>query len=105
MSRFKLVATTVRQAVTILGPGVIKTLIFDKGYLDGKALFKLKKQYGIDFIVPAKASLNVTKRLKKQAQKEDFEKINSDLEIKHFKQITDAPNYKGELQAIFYMKH
>lgn len=96
----RLLLTTVRQAVTILGPGVIKTLIFDKGYWDGKSLTKLKKQYGIDFIVPAKANLNVTKRLKKQAQKEGFEKINSDLEIKHFKQIADAPNYKGELQAI-----
>ena len=97
----RLLLTTVRHAVTILGPGVIKTLIFDKGYWDGKTLFKLKKQYGIDFIVPAKANLNVTKRLKKQAQKEGFEKINSDLEIKYFKQITDAPNYKGELRAIF----
>jgi hypothetical protein len=63
----RLLLTTVRQAVTILGPGVIKTLIFDKGYWDGKSLTKLKKQYGIDFIVPAKANLNVTKRLKKQA--------------------------------------
>ena len=35
----------------------IKTLIFDKGYWDGKSLTKLKKQYGIDFIVPAKANL------------------------------------------------
>ena len=96
----RLLLTTVRQAVTILGPGVIKTLIFDKGYWDGKSLFKLKKQYGIDFIVPAKANLKVTKRLKKQVQKEGFEKIKPGLEIKHFKQITDAPNYEGKLQAI-----
>lgn len=97
----RLLLTTVHHAVTILGPGVIKTLVFDKGYWDGRALFKLKIQYGIDFIVPAKANLNVTRRLKKQAQEEGFEKINSDLEIKYFKQITDAPNYKGKLRAIF----
>jgi hypothetical protein len=96
----RLLLTTVRQAVTILGPGVIKTLIFDKGYWDGKALFKLKKQYGIDFIVPAKANLNVTKRLKKQGQEEGFEQIKPGLEIKLFKDITDAPNYKGSLRAI-----
>ena len=30
--------------------------------------------YGIDFIIPAKANLNVTKRIKKLAQKEGFEK-------------------------------
>jgi hypothetical protein len=44
-----LLLTTVRHAVTVLGPGVIKTLIFDKGHWDGKTLYKLKKQYGIDF--------------------------------------------------------
>ena len=97
----RLLLLTVRHAVTILGPGVIKTLIFDKGYWDGNALFKLKKQYDIDFIVPAKANLNVTKRLKKQAQEESFEQIKPGLEIKLFKGITDAPNYKDKLQAIF----
>lgn len=96
----RLLLTTVRHAVTILGPGVIKTLIFDKGYWDGKSLTKLKKQYGIDFIVPAKANLNVTKRLKKQAEKESFEQIKPGLEIKLFKDITDAPNYTNNLQAI-----
>ena len=95
-----LLLTTVRHAVTILGPDVIKTLIFDKGYWDGKTLFKLKVHYGIDFLIPAKAYLNVTKRIKKLAQKEGFEKIKPGLEIKHFKQIMDAPNYKGELRAI-----
>ena len=95
-----LLLTTVRHAVTILGPDVIKTLIFDKGYWDGKTLFKLKAHYGIDFIIPAKANLNVTKRIKKLAQKEGFEKIKPGLEIAHFKQITDAPNYRGELRAI-----
>jgi hypothetical protein len=39
----RLLLTTVRQAVTILGPGVIKTFIFDKGYWDGNSLTKLKK--------------------------------------------------------------
>lgn len=95
-----LLLTTVRHAVTILGPGVIKTLIFDKGYWDGKSLIKLKKQYGIDFIVPAKKNLKVTKRLLKQAKEESFEKIKPGLEIKLFKQISDAPNYKDKLQAI-----
>lgn len=95
-----LLLTTVRHAVTILGPGVIKTLIFDKGYWDGKSLIKLKKQYGIDFIVPAKKNLKVTKRLLKQAKEKSFEKIKPGLEIKHFKQIADAPNYKDKLRAI-----
>jgi len=95
-----LLLTTIRHAVTVLGPGIIKTLIFDKGYWDGKTLYKLKKQYGIDFIIPAKKNFKVTKRITKQAQKEGYEKINTGLEIKHFKEITDAPNYEGNLQAI-----
>ncbi len=96
----KLLLTTVRHAVTILGPGVIKTLIFDKGYWDGKTLFKLKKQYGIDFIVPAKSNFVSVKRLKQEAEKEGFDKISSDLQIKLFKDVKDGPNYKGKLQAI-----
>lgn len=95
-----LLLITVRQAVTILGPGVIKTLIFDKGYWDGKTLTKLKYKYDIDFIVPAKANLLVTKRLKKEAKEQDFEKIKPGLSIKHVTNISDAPNYDGELQAI-----
>ena len=86
--------------MTILGSGVIKILVFDKGYWDCKTLFKLKMHYGINFIIPAKANLNVTKRIKKLVLKEGFEKIKPSLEIKYFKQITDAPNCKGELQAI-----
>jgi hypothetical protein len=95
-----LLLTTVRQAITILGPCVIKTLVFDKGYWDGATLTKLKKQYGIDFIVPAKANLNVTKRLKRQARDEDFETIRKGLRIKFEKSVEDAPNYDGKLQAI-----
>ncbi len=95
-----LLLTTVHHAVTVLGPGVIKTLIFDKGYWDGKTLYKLKKQYGIDFMIPAKKNFKVTKRITKQAQEEGYEKIKPGLEIKKFKKITDAPNYKGNLQAI-----
>ncbi len=96
----RLLLLTVRHAVTILGQGVIGTLVFDKGYWDGKTLEKLKKQYGIDFMVPIKANFLVGKRLQQDAQKTGFEKINPGLEIKRFDQVTDAPNYDGELQAI-----
>jgi hypothetical protein len=95
-----LLLLTVRHAITILGEGVIKTLIFDRGFWDGKTLTKLKKDYGIDFIVPTKSNFVVTKRLKREAQKTNFEKIKPDLEIKLFKDVTDAPNYDGKLRAI-----
>jgi hypothetical protein len=83
-----------------LGEGVIKILLFDRGYWDGKTLVRLKRDYGIDFMVPAKSNFLVTKRLKREAEKEGFDKIKPGLEIKLFKDITDAPNYDGNLQAI-----
>jgi len=95
-----LLLLTVRHAVTILGEGVIRTLVFDKGYWDGKTLMKLKTRYGIDFIVPVKSSFLVSKRLRKEAKKTGLEKIKAGLEIKRFDQVTDAPNYEGQLQAI-----
>jgi hypothetical protein len=95
-----LLLLTVRQAVIILGEGVIKTLIFDKGFWDGKTLTKLKKAYGIDFIVPAKGNFLLTKRLKKEAKTGDFTKIKPGLEMKYHQNITDGPNYAFELQAI-----
>jgi len=96
----KLLLLTVRHAVTILGKGVIKTLVFDKGYWDGKTLMKLKKEYNIDFIVPVKSSFLVSKRLKKEAKKTGFAKINPGLEICKFENITDAPNYVDQMQAL-----
>jgi hypothetical protein len=48
--------------------------------------------------------MKVTKRIKIQAVKEGFEKIKPGLEIKLFKQITDAPNYKRTLQAIVVVR-
>lgn len=95
-----LLLLTLRHAITILGEGVIKILLFDRGYWDGKTLVRLKRDYGIDFMVPAKSNFLVTKRLKREAEKEGFDKIKPGLEIKLFKDITDAPNYDGNLQAI-----
>ena len=92
--------TTVRQAVTIPGPGAIKTLVFDKGCWDGATMWKLKNNYGIDFAVPAKANLNAAKRLKSQEREEYFDKIRKGLPIKFEKSVEDAPNYEGKLRAI-----
>jgi predicted transposase YbfD/YdcC len=96
----KLLLLAVRQAITILGAGVIKTLIFDKGFWDGKTLTKLKKKYGIDFMVPVKSSFIVSRNLIKIAQKDGFTKIKPGLEIKQFENVENAPHYDGKLQAI-----
>jgi len=50
-----------RQAITNLGAGVIKVLLIDRGFLDGADLWALKHELGIDFVVPAKDNLRVTR--------------------------------------------
>lgn len=50
----------VRQAIQNLGPGTIKVLLMDRGFLDGADLWVLKHAWGIDFVVPAKDTLRVT---------------------------------------------
>ena len=43
----------VKQFVEAVGPGVIKRLILDRGFLDGEAISLCKKKYGIDILIPA----------------------------------------------------
>jgi hypothetical protein len=50
----------VRQAITNLGPGTIKVVLLDRGFLDGADLWVLKHEWGVDFVVPAKDDMRVT---------------------------------------------
>ncbi len=57
-SKFSLLL--VRQAVEKLGEGVIRVLLMDRGFLDGRDLWVLKAEMGIDFVVPSKDKMRVT---------------------------------------------
>jgi hypothetical protein len=50
----------VRQAIDNLGRGVLRVLVMDKGFLDGAALWTLKHDLKIDFVVPSKDTMHVT---------------------------------------------
>jgi len=50
----------VHQALRNLGPGILRVLLIDRGFLDGADLWTLKHTLGIDFVVPAKANLRIT---------------------------------------------
>lgn len=50
----------VRQAIKNVGPGVLRALLIDRGFLDGQDLWVLKHELGLDFVVPAKADMRVT---------------------------------------------
>lgn len=51
----------VRQAIANLGAGTIQVLLMDRGFLDGADLWVLKHDLHIDFVVPAKDAMRVTR--------------------------------------------
>jgi hypothetical protein len=52
--------SVIAQAVLNLGPGVIRILVLDAGFLDGETLWRIKHTWGIDFVIPPKTSMKVT---------------------------------------------
>jgi hypothetical protein len=50
----------VAQAQANLGPGAVRVLLIDRGFLDGADLWYLKETLGIDFVIPAKDKMAVT---------------------------------------------
>jgi hypothetical protein len=49
----------VRQFVEVLGKGVMKRLILDRGFLDGKAISICKKEYDIDILIPIRRNMDI----------------------------------------------
>lgn len=49
----------VKQWVQWVGPGVIKRLILDRGFLDGEAISLCKNKYGIDILIPLRRNMDL----------------------------------------------
>ena len=49
----------VERLVKKLGPGVIKLLILDRGFIDGKNLTRCKQEWGIDVLLPMKKRMDI----------------------------------------------
>ncbi len=49
----------VNQFVEVVGIGVMKRLILDRGFLDGEAISICKKHYGIDILIPARRTMDI----------------------------------------------
>jgi len=49
----------VKQFVETVGKGVMKRLILDRGFLDGKAISTCKKEYGIDVLIPVRRNMDI----------------------------------------------
>ena len=52
---YELVENFVQQ----VGPGVLKLLILDRGFIDGKNLTRCKQQWGIDVLLPMKKNMDI----------------------------------------------
>jgi len=50
----------VRTFVETVGRGVMKTLLVDRGFIDGKSIGPIKRDYGVDVVVPLKAGMTIT---------------------------------------------
>jgi hypothetical protein len=49
----------VDQFMETVGLGVIKRLILDRGFLDGEAISRCKKKYGIDILIPLRRNMDL----------------------------------------------
>ena len=49
----------VKQFVQTVGKGVMKRLILDRGFLDGKSISLCKKEYGIDILIPIRRNMDI----------------------------------------------
>lgn len=49
----------VDRFVQAVGKGVMKRLILDRGFLDGKAISTCKKDYGIDVLIPVRRNMDI----------------------------------------------
>jgi hypothetical protein len=49
----------VEQLVKTLGTGVIKLLILDRGFIDGKNVTRCKQEWGIDVLMPMKKRMDI----------------------------------------------
>ena len=104
----------IEQAIENIGHDTIKLLVIDRGYLDGLTLWTLKHTYHIDWIIPAKTSMAVTKDARGLREAEDPKRIfrqgRKDLKVvglvglisydqygdkEHQKKDFNSKNFKG----------
>jgi len=81
-----------QQAIDNVGAGVIRVLLMDMGFLDGEMLWHIKHTYHIDFVVPSKDNMRVTREARSfRERKADGEYLFRD------ERPGDGPKQKGYL--------
>jgi len=68
----------IHQATENLGGRKIRLLLIDRGYLDGQTLWTLKHSFRIDWVIPARTDMSVTKDARGLREKKDPKRIFRD---------------------------
>ena len=82
--------------VSVMGKGVMKDLILDRGFLDGEAIAKVKTKYGIDITIGVKRNMNVFEDALglvnlPEVQWESYTRERSEPPVPFKRHYTDAP--------------
>jgi len=51
--------TLVEEFVRVIGQGVMKRLILDRGFIDGKSISTCKKEFGSDVLIPIRRNMDI----------------------------------------------
>ncbi len=86
----------VDKFVSVMGKGVIKELILDRGFLDGEAIAKAKTQHQIDVTIGVRRNMNVLEDALglvnfPEIQWENYTRKSSEPPVPFTRHYTDAP--------------
>ena len=65
----------VEQFLKAVGQGVIKLLILDRGFIDGKNITRCKQQWGIDVLLPMKRKMDIWEDAWALGQRESWQEL------------------------------
>lgn len=61
----------------------IDIVLIDKGFIDGKNLWRIKNEYGIDFVIPAKSNMHITELARNSGEIGIWEERKENKKKKH----------------------
>jgi hypothetical protein len=65
----------VERFVQAVGPGVMKLLIMDRGFIDGENIGRCKQQWGLDVLIPMKRNMDIWADAWALGQREPWQKV------------------------------
>ena len=65
----------VERWVQAVGPGVMKLLIMDRGFIDGKNIGRCKQEWGLDVLIPMKRKMDIWTDAWALGQREPWQKV------------------------------